>query len=113
MSKKYDWNKAKEIIEANKENLAKASMGMAEDWFWTAENVWESGEYKIDLLEGLEFGGIMSSTWATPSLLLEFQDGEEVMYDCYSGESSGASRTMELGCMSGPAQYKIDSIRRG
>ena len=45
----YDYAKAKQIIEENKDNLVEASLGMHEDWFWTAETVWENGEYKREL----------------------------------------------------------------
>ena len=44
--KNYNFNKAKQLIEESKDNLASASLGMHEDWFWTAETIWEGGEYK-------------------------------------------------------------------
>lgn len=47
--KYYDYKKARRLIEANKENLSSANLGMHEDWFWTAQPVWEDGEYKHDL----------------------------------------------------------------
>lgn len=47
--KTYSFSKAKEIIETNKDNLSLASLGMHEDWAWTAVNIWEDGEYKKEL----------------------------------------------------------------
>ena len=47
--KKYDFKKAHDFIEAEKEVLAEATLGMHEDWFWTAETVWENGEYVVNL----------------------------------------------------------------
>ena len=52
--KTYDYKKAKEIIENNKENLSEVSLGMHEDWFWTAETVWKQGEYTKSLPENAD-----------------------------------------------------------
>lgn len=47
--KSYDYKKAKHIIEESKDCLESASLGMHEDWFWTAETIWENGEFKREL----------------------------------------------------------------
>lgn len=52
--KNYDFKKAKQIIEENKENLVSASLGMHEDWFWTAEIIYEEGEFKRQLPDNAE-----------------------------------------------------------
>ena len=44
--KTYDYSKAKKIIEENKNNLKSAALGMHEDWLWTAETIFENGNYK-------------------------------------------------------------------
>lgn len=85
--KYYDYKKAKSLIEENKDNLSTASLGMHEDWFWTADTVWMDGEYKVELIEGLEIDGIDGSKWATPALQLEYKDGSEKMIPCFKGES--------------------------
>lgn len=36
---KYDFKKAKDLIEAERENIARAYLGMREDWDWTADTV--------------------------------------------------------------------------
>lgn len=52
--KSYDFKKAKAIIEENKDILESASLGMHEDWYWTAETIWEDGEFKRELLDNSE-----------------------------------------------------------
>lgn len=47
--KYYDYKKAKKLIDENKHQIKSASLGMHEDWFWTAETVWENGEFKREL----------------------------------------------------------------
>lgn len=65
----YDYKKAKQFIEQNKENIKRVLLGMHEDWFWTSETIFENGEYLADLDdENLKIGGIPGSTWATPVL---------------------------------------------
>jgi hypothetical protein len=50
--KNYDFNKAKRLIEERKESIQSASLGMHEDWFWTAETVFENGVFKKELFTG-------------------------------------------------------------
>ena len=115
--KTYDFLKAKQLISENAENLVSASLGMHEDWAWTAETIWENGEYKSDFptdevsLEKHEIAGINGSTWATPTIELIFKDGEERMHACYKGESSGTrSPFFQLGVLSRPVQDDITPL---
>ena len=111
--KKYDFEKAKEIIEKEKDVLAEALLGMHEDWFWTGETIWENGEYKIELKEGVEIAGICGSKWATPVIKLEYKDGSERFLECYKGESTGKkSEFFQLGELSGPVQDSIAPIEK-
>lgn len=87
--KNYDYAKAKQLIEKHSKELEEASLGMHEDWGWTAETIWEDGEYKIDLDKSPEIAGISGSRWATPTIELIFKDGTEKMISCYEGENSG------------------------
>lgn len=48
----YDYKKAKALIEAHQHEITSASLGVAEDWFWTATTVWENGEWKHELFLG-------------------------------------------------------------
>ena len=52
--KTYDFLKAKQLISENAENLVSASLGMHEDWAWTAETIWENGEFKHELPENAD-----------------------------------------------------------
>jgi hypothetical protein len=47
----FDYVKAKQLIESA-EAIISASLGMHEDWFWTAEEVWAGGEWKRELFLG-------------------------------------------------------------
>lgn len=89
MVKEYDFLKAKQIIEDNQETLVEASMGMQEDWFWTAETVWKNREFTKDLTKIETIGGIPGSHWATPVIMLEHRDGSDEVFECFKGESNG------------------------
>ena len=115
--KTYDFLKAKQLISENAENLVSASLGMHEDWAWTAETIWENGNYKSDFptdeesLEKHEIAGINGSTWATPTIELIFKDGEEKMHACYKGKSSGTrSPFFKLGVLSQLVQDNITPL---
>lgn len=111
--KKYDFAKARDFIEAEKEILMEAILGMHEDWFWTGETIWKNGEYTKDLDAVTEIAGITGSTWATPVIKLEYNDGTERFLECYTGESSGTkSEFFELGVLSGPVQDSIAPIEK-
>jgi hypothetical protein len=77
-------------------------MGMHEDWFRTAEAVFEDGEFVKDLKdENLLLGGINESSWATPVIELNFKDGTSVTIKCYVGEQdSRKPEWLSFGCLS-------------
>lgn len=82
--KYYDYNKAKELIkEYKKLGLVTAELGMKEDWYWTAETIWEEGKYTKRLNDKTNIGGINRSTWATPILKLETKDNSIINKNCY------------------------------
>lgn len=88
--KKYDYQKAKEIIEREKdEGAIEASLYMSGDYFWTAGEVWNKDEGYIKNLddEELTIGGINGSSWATPMLEVDF--GEYTKnFECHDGGDS-------------------------
>lgn len=111
MSAKYDYLLAKKTIQKYSDLLEEASLGMAEDWFWTAGTVYADGTFVINLEEKeLKIAGIDSSPWATPTLSLLFKDGSEKLLPCHTGESDICKRPewLELGCLSGPCQDETD-----
>lgn len=88
IGKKYDFELAKYIIEAEKpKGLKVANMGMYEDWFWTAQEVWnKEGGYAKELHVIKEIAGISGSDWATPVLHLEYEDQRERYIACFLGK---------------------------
>lgn len=110
--KMYDYENAKKLVQKYSDTLEVACLGMAEDWFWTAEEVYGNGRFIYDLSENPKIGGICGSSWATPSLYLKFKDGREEMMDCYIGESTGeAPEEFSLGELSGPTQEWVESLK--
>jgi hypothetical protein len=87
--KYYDYKKAKETIKSYlKDNrgygkLLSASLGMEEDWGWTAETIWRDGKYLLKLTDKTDIAGINRSYWATPVLELEFEDEFTFKIPCY------------------------------
>lgn len=113
MSKKYDFDKAKRLIEENKEKIQRASMGMYEDWFWTAETLFEDGAWKVNIDKMSTVGGIDGSSWATPTLILNFIDEEgERAIPCYVGYSTRSQPPVPnlLGVLSGPVQDNMPPL---
>ena len=94
---KYDFKKAKDLIEAERENIAIAYLGMREDWRWTADAVFEDGEYVVDLDTVEELVGIAGSTWATPTLEIIYKDGDSKMVPCHDdGPTDPSERPLWL-----------------
>lgn len=84
----YDFKSAKRYIQMHSDIIEVAYMGMQEDWYWTAETVYEDGRFVYDLdIKDLKIGGINGSFWATPTLLVEFKDGSNEYKECYTGDA--------------------------
>lgn len=110
--KKYNFERAKQLIEKHPDAVS-ASLGMHEDWFWTAEEIWNK-ESGFVITDG-PIGGINGSSWATPTLQLRFEDGTDKMIPCHdAGESDPITplqRTITSGgCLSGPVQDNITPL---
>lgn len=89
MSKEYDFKKAKKLIEEKKNEIESASLGMAGDWSWTAETVWTKEEgFVIDLDTVKTIAGISGSSWATPTLQMEYKNENILSVHCFTGEST-------------------------
>jgi hypothetical protein len=78
--RQVDWNKVKEFIEENKENLISVSAGLAEDWGWTSGEVWNNEKGYIPREDTYVYA---CSSWATPSIEVEYKDGEIDMFECW------------------------------
>lgn len=106
----YDFKSAKKYIQTYSDHISEAALGMKENWFWTAETVYEDEKFTKELdKEGMTIGEITSSNWATPVLQVVFKDGTEIFKDCFTGKSDGQKpEWFQLGCLSGPCQERID-----
>lgn len=109
----YNFNLAKQIINSSAK-LLRAELGMQEDWFWTADDVWNKNEgFSQSFNEGI-IAGISGSYWATPTLRLVFEDGSEKWFECYEGMLGDALERIEnemnwaSGCLSEPVQEYIN-----
>lgn len=92
---KYDFKKAKDLIEAEREDIAKAYLGMCEDWFWTADTVFEDGEYVVDLDTVEKIAGIAGSTWETPTLKIIYKDDYSKTVPCHDdGQTDPSARPL-------------------
>lgn len=84
----YDFAAAKRFVQMHADKIDTALLGMSEDWFWTAETIFEDGKFILDLDdEATEIGGIKGSYWATPLLEVEMRDGSVVRRECFTGEA--------------------------
>ena len=111
--KNYNFEKAKELILENKENLKEVSLGMHEDLFWTAETIWEDGEFTIELNDKTEISGIQGSSWATPTLQLIFKNDTEEMIECSIGDNEKDTPAFfSLGVLSQPVQNNITPLTK-
>lgn len=81
--KSYDPQKIKSIIDSNIDQIECAICGTSSDWHYTAETVYENGEYLIDLdgKEFVEIAGIRGSDWDSPVMVVYFNDGSSETYD--------------------------------
>lgn len=111
--KVYDYKKARKIIKET-DGVKSASLGMYEDWSWTAETVWEDGKFTKKLLsKNMEIAGLNGSQWATPTLELELENGEVRMIECFTGKSeSKKPEYFSLGVISGPTQDRLPVLEK-
>jgi hypothetical protein len=101
--------KQKKIIEENKNDLDRATLGMYEDWFWTGEDVWVNGEFVKNLDACPEIVGIRGSTWATPTLRLLFKDGTDKCIDVSDkNEEDGKEYDKPYYLTFGPLSEEVD-----
>ena len=119
--KYYNFKLAVKIIEtlSNLDTIISAELGMKEDWFWTAETVWSKKEgFERELNEETKIGGINSSYWATPVMIVTYKDGTQKMFKCYTSDSEEndiletikQSLFWTSGALAKPAQEYIDEL---
>ena len=98
----YDFKSAKRYIQMHSDIIDSASLGMAEDWGWTAETVYENGRFLVDLDECESIAGISGSSWATPTLEIEFKHNDTTeQKPCFVGEVGGQKPEWFKACSGG------------
>jgi hypothetical protein len=108
--KRYDFNKARDLIETTP-NVISASLGMYEDWWWTAETVFEDGKFTKELNEETKICSLTGSNWATPALQLCFSDGTQKMIEVSIGQGDAEKPDwLQLGVLSQPCQDKVPPL---
>jgi hypothetical protein len=72
-------------IDKHKENIVSADIGMFEDWFWTAEPIFENDAITQDLSKKIATsGGVNGSDWATPIIRIKTKDDQTIEYQVYT-----------------------------
>lgn len=92
--KKYNTKFIKDYIEKNRDKIDTVSCGMREDWGWTADTVYENGEFKKGLQwnsGSIEIMGISGSYWATPVMNVTFKNGQTKTVECWFSDGETAS----------------------
>lgn len=87
--KKYCTKLIKEYVEKNNDVIESIYCGMREDWSWTAELIYENGEFLSDYNwnnENISVAGISGSTWATPVMEILFKDGRSKIISCWEDD---------------------------
>lgn len=75
--KQINVRELKNYVKLNKDSILKVMAGLAEDWFYTSDTVYEKGKF-------LECPDVFSSShWATPSILVIYNDGKEESFEMW------------------------------
>lgn len=92
--KRYDFNVVMSFLENNDASLIETiEIGMIEDWGWTSETVFEGGKLLDEYPQTPVIAGISGSSWATPTMVVTYADGEEFVCPCHdNGESREMNR---------------------
>lgn len=103
--KKYDYANIKKYIQMHSDLIESVSLGIEEDWWWTAECIYEDSSFKVDLDIEPEIAGIKGSRWATPVMEVTFKDGSQQLKESFTGDSSTAKpEYFSLGVLSQECQ---------
>ena len=78
-TRKFDWDKAVDIIQ--KKKLSNAVAALAEDYMWSSARILDGGE--VTEMPWMHF---FASDWATPCLYDEIHD---VAYECWTELKDG------------------------
>lgn len=79
----FDWERCAKFIKENKEHISSIAAGLTEDWGYTGGLIYHDGD--IVLEENTYVW--LSSTWATPTMVIQYKDGTEEEMSCYIMEN--------------------------
>ena len=113
--KHYNTKFIKKYIEEHKRQILSVHCGMREDWYWTADKVFENGELSYDYdweSENISVAGITGSTWETPVMEVEFDDGRTEIVECWIDDGEVVSenqirRQKRFALDTGGMDYKL------
>ena len=97
----YDFPTIKNFIDQHRDEIDTVLLGMHEDWYWTADTVFENGEYQKDLADkDTKIGGIIGSYWATPVMQVHFKNGHDEIFNSWIGDQEETAPMFPLsGCI--------------
>lgn len=80
--KSFDWLTAAKIIKARfaEDSGIRVEAGLCDDWAYTGGCIFENGEPNVDDYTYL------SSTWATPAMIITMSNGDEIEIPCFESE---------------------------
>lgn len=76
--KKFDFDRMKKYIEKNDESIESIQIGMLEDFWWTGNDYYKNKLYLV-----VPEYCIFESNWATPIMLVTFNNGKKIIIDSY------------------------------
>ena len=99
--KYYDAKRVRELIKAEGDAIKSITLGMKEDLSWTASVVYRYGRTLVNLdKDTVTAGGTKGSIWATPIMMVEYNDGRTETMDCYIDDDIEASDKLKEQCRS-------------
>lgn len=70
-----DWDVLKDFVENR--HPVEVSAGILNDWYWTADTVYENGSFRAD------HGAFVESYWATPGFKAKMPNGDVIEVVAY------------------------------
>lgn len=105
--KYYSTEKIRDFVAKSKKPIKAVSVGMKEDWGWTADEIYRKGKFIANVSgKRLEVAGIEGSTWATPVMRVEYVGGSHEIVECYDDDgyiedAEKVARQMAFGAATG------------
>jgi len=79
----FDWERCAKFIKENKEHISSIAAGLTEDWGYTGGLIYNNE----DIVSEENTYVWLSSTWATPTMVIQYKNGTEDEMSCYIMEN--------------------------